>query len=234
MEERGYARPEMLVESDWLAAHLDDPGLRIVDADYPASYARAHIPGAVGHLNSNIYLKTADGETFLMEPDAFAATMSKMGIGDDTAVVVYDSHSSLYAARFWWALRRFGHTNVRLLNGGWHKWLAEGRPATMAPAMSPKVVFTPRPDDDVITSCDLLTMRHDRPDVAVLDVRTDAEWTGDNTRGNKRRGHVPGAVHLEWTNFVDAERDHVFKPAEELRRMLREVGVTPDKEVHIY
>src|SRR5438105_4763866 len=99
----------MLVETGWLAEHLDDPNLRIVDADYPAAYGRAHIPGAVGHASSNVYLKTKEGDTFLMEPDQFAETMAKMGIGDETAVVAYDGHMSLYAARFWWALTRYGH-----------------------------------------------------------------------------------------------------------------------------
>src|SRR5687768_6912578 len=117
-----YARPELLVETDWLAAHLDDPSLRIVDADYPHAYARAHIPGAVGHASENVYLKTAPGEPFLMGAEQYAETVGAMGIGDDSddsAVVVYDGSSSLLAARFWWMLRYYGHTNVRLLNGGW-------------------------------------------------------------------------------------------------------------------
>src|SRR5436305_14433460 len=190
----GYAHPELLVATDWLAAHLDDPNLRIVDADYPASYARAHIPGAVGHLGDNIYLKTANGETFLMGPEQFAETMAKMGIGDETLVVAYDSHQSLYAARFWWALQYYGHTNAKVLNGGWHKWLLEGRPATMAASKidAARYTFTPRVDDSVVTSCELMKSAVRRDDSALLDVRTDGEWTGELERGNKRRGHVPG------------------------------------------
>ena len=122
----------MLVETGWLAEHLDDPGLRIVDADFPHSYARAHIPGAVGQLADNINLKTASGEVFLMGPEQFAETMGRMGIGDDTLVVAYDGHMGLQAARLWWCLNYYGHTNVPAANGGWHKWLAEGRPVTMA------------------------------------------------------------------------------------------------------
>jgi len=229
-----YPHGEMLVETEWLAEHLNDPGLRIVDADYPQSYARAHLPGAVGHLSPNIYLKTADGETFLMEPERFAETMSRMGIGDDTAVVVYDSHQSLYAARFWWALRYHGHREVRVLNGGWHKWLLEGRPATMSTTKVATASFTPKLNPDIHTDCELMRGALGADDTAILDVRTDAEWSGASDRGNKRRGHVPGAVHLEWLNFVTDDERKVFKPAAELREMLRAVGVTPDKNVFVY
>ena len=230
----GYARPEMLVETDWLASHLDDPNLRIVDADYPQSYARAHVPGAVGHLDANIYLKTKDGETFIQPPEQFAETMAKMGIGDDTNVVVYDSHQSLYAARFWWTLLYHGHEKVRVLNGGWHKWLLEGRPATMKPNRPQRATFTPRLNPDLHADCALVQSAVGRDDSAILDVRTDDEWSGKNDRGNKRRGHVPGAVHLEWTNFVTDDDRKVFRPAAELREMLRAKGITPDKNVYVY
>ncbi len=231
-----YAHPELLVETDWLAEHLNDPDLRIVDADYPASYARAHIPGAVGHLSDNIYLKTKNGDTFIMGPEQFAETMAKMGIGDDTLVVAYDSHMSLYAARFWWALNYYGHTNAKVLNGGWHKWLLEGRPTTMAvPTIDASAfTFTPRVDESVITSCELLRSAVGRPDSAIVDVRTDGEWNGTVDRGNKRAGHVPGAVHIEWVNFVTPDAAHTFRPAAELREMLRAQGITPDKNVYTY
>jgi thiosulfate/3-mercaptopyruvate sulfurtransferase len=229
-----YPRGELLVETEWLAEHLSDPGLRIVDADYPPSYARAHLPGAVGQLSQNIYLKTADGETFLMEPDAFAETMGKMGIGDDTSVVVYDSHQSLYAARFWWALQYHGHRDVRVLNGGWHKWLLEGRPATMTVPKVDRATFTPKLNPDLHTDCELMREAVGRADAAILDVRSDGEWSGANDRGNRRRGHVPGAAHIEWLNFVTDDERKVFKPAAELAEMLRAAGVTPDKNVYVY
>jgi thiosulfate/3-mercaptopyruvate sulfurtransferase len=220
----------MLVSTEWLEQHLGDPGLRIVDADQPLSYLRAHIPGAVGHLNANVYLKTADGETFLMGPDQFSETMSRMGIGDGTPVVAYDGQRGLLAARLWWAMRYYGHDDVRILNGGWNRWLSEGRPAVMTPTKPAPATFTPRRREDALATCDLLRSAGDG--TVLLDVRTDGEWSGANDRGNKRRGHVPGAIHVEWTNFTDDH--HVFKPAAELREMLRAKGVTPDKNVYTY
>lgn len=230
-----YAHAELLVETGWLADHLDDPKLRIVDADYPAAYGRAHVPGAVGHVSDDVYLKTAAGETFLMGPEKFADTMAKMGIADDSLVVAYDGHMSLLAARFWWALNYYGHRNVRVLNGGIHKWLAEGRPVTnKVPAVGTTPRFAPQADDGLLATCDLLREAVGRDDSVLLDVRSQGEWTGANDRGNKRRGHVPGAVHLEWTDFVTADENKVFKPAAELREMLRAKGVTPDKNVYAY
>src|SRR5207244_6859313 len=129
-----------------------------------------------------------------------------------------------------------GHPSAKVLNGGWHKWLLEKRPATMA---VPKIdasryKFTPRVDESIVTSCELLQSALGRPDSAIVDVRTDGEWAGTLDRGNKRAGHVPGAVHIEWTNFMTPDNAHVFKPAAELREMLRAQGVTPDKNVYIY
>ncbi len=234
-----YAHPEMLVETEWLARHLDDPAIRLIDADFPQGYARAHIPGAVGHVGLGPFLKTDEtrsGEhgAFLLGPDEFASRMSRMGIGDDSVVVAYDNRMGSYAARLWWALNTYGFRNVRLLNGGWHKWIAEGRPVTTKVPRVVPATFTPRRDDSMYGTCDLLSAAIGRPDVAILDVRSADEYSGREDRGNRRRGHVPGAVHLEWTDLVTADDRRVFKPAAELREMLASRGVTPDKEVHLY
>jgi len=229
-----YARPEILVDTAWLAAQLDDPSVRVVDADYPQAYGRAHIPGAVGHLDANIYLKSEDGATLMMGPDQFAQTMVRMGIGNDTTVVVYDSHTSLYAARFWWMLKVHGHRDARILNGGWHKWLAESRPVTMARATPRTTTYQPEFVDSLHTSCDLLRGVIGRSDSVIVDVRNIAEYTGQNDRGNKRRGHVPGAIHLEWLDFMTSDDNRVVRPAAELRAMLESRGITRDKNVHVY
>ena len=230
----GYARPDLLVETDWLAAHLDDPGIRLIDADYPPAYGRAHIPGAAGHLSDNAYLKTKTGATFVMEPDQAAETLGKMGIGDEGTVIVYDGDRSRLATRFWWVLTYYGHRNVRVLNGGFHKWLAEGRPVTQAVPKVAPATFTPRPNPDVLGTCELLKAGVGRDDTVFLDVRSEGEYAGSVSRGNKRVGHVPGAVNVEWTNFVTADDRKVFKPAAELREMLRAQGITPDKNVYTY
>src|SRR2546426_1847296 len=118
-----YARPEMLVDGDWLEAHLNDANLRIVDCDNADSYRRAHIPSAVPVADN--YFKNPDNRVFVMAPEQFAETMAQMGIGNATEVVAYDSNGSLYAGRLLWCLSYYGHTRVRVLNGGWQRWFQE-------------------------------------------------------------------------------------------------------------
>jgi thiosulfate/3-mercaptopyruvate sulfurtransferase len=232
MSEQGYARPEMLVTTEWLATHLQDTNIRIVDCDNRDAYRRAHIPGAITFRGHN-YLKEKEGALYIMGPEQFTETMSALGIGDDTVVIVYDGFSSLYAARVWWALNYYGHTQVKVLNGGWDKWLAEGRPATMTEPRPTKVAFTPRAQEELIARWDYVRDSIGKPSRTLLDVRSDGEWTGENARGTKRGGRIPTAVHLEWLNYIDSKTKE-FKPASELRAMFDSIGVKPESEVITY
>jgi thiosulfate/3-mercaptopyruvate sulfurtransferase len=229
----GYVRPELLAEPDWLWEHRDDPKVRIIDCATLETYRRAHIPGAVG-LPTHIYIKNPDDDAFVMTPEQFKDLMENLGVSDDTTVVTYDDNNALVATRLWWVLNYYGHTNAKVLNGGWHRWLTEGRPATFHQTHAERGSFTPRPNEQIICRVDDLMARVGKADVGILDVRTDEEWLGTNSRGNKRAGHVPGAVHLEWLNFVTRDDNRVFKSADELRALLREVGISPEQEVVTY
>lgn len=232
-----YPNPHLLVDTLWLADHLADPSIRIVDCDVRDAYRRAHIPGAVSPKEH--YMKGPDSR-LVMGPEQFALEMGEMGIGDGTQVVCYDASGSLYAARFWWSLRHYGHDSCVVVNGGWNKWLSEGRPATHKEATlrqaegTPAAKFTPRQRDDVVCSVDQLKDRAGKGDALIWDVRSEGEWTGANTRGNKRAGHVPGAVHLEWLNCVTKDEFQTIKPAQELRLLLDGLGITPEKDVVTY
>ena len=229
----GFARPEYLVDAEWVAAHRNDPNVVVVDGDLEAGYLRGHIPGAV--LVPDNYEKDPDtGRVHILPPDKFAAMCQNLGIGDDTLLVAYDNNQSLYAARLWWALNYYGHSNVKVLDGGWRRWVAEGRAISFdrsaPPGANSGVKFTPRIDESVMVKVDELKAACSLSDALIWDVRSDGEYTGANGRGNKRAGHVPGAVHLEWFN-----RDsHCFKPAAEIRQLLSEKGITPDKAVFAY
>ena len=230
----GYARPELLAESDWLQERMGDPGLRIVDCDTHDVYRRAHLPNAVG-LPVHNYIKDASNSVYVMPPDQFTALMGSLGISNDTLVVTCDGFGSLSAARFWWVMNYYGHTNVRILNGGFSKWLHEGRPITQeVPALPPTTTFEPRVSPDLLCSLDYGKACVGSEEVTFLDVRSEGEWTGENTRGNQRGGHVPGAIHLEWLNFVTNDALRTIKPAQELRAMLKEAGVSPEREVVTY
>ena len=231
MADQGYTRPEMLADSQWLAAHLQDDNIRIVDCDNREAYRRAHIPGATTFRGHN-YLKEKEGALHVMGPEEFAQAMSALGIGADNQVVAYDGFSGLYAARFWWALSYYGHANAKVLNGGWDTWLAEGRPVTNATTRPAKAIFTPQVHEDFIARWEHVKDAIDT-DTLVLDTRSNAEWTGENDRGTNRGGRVPGAVHLEWLNYVDPKTKQ-FKPAGELRFLFEQAGVRPECEVITY
>ncbi len=233
-----YARPELLAEPDWLAEHGTDPQTRIIDCASLEAYRRAHIPGAV-HLSAHYYIKE-QGEReggagmFVTPPHDFAALLGGLGVDANTTVIAYDDNNALVAARLWWALNYYGHTNAKVLNGGWHRWLTEGRPATFHATRPQARAFASRPTPALHASAEDLLAEHDSPACTVLDVRSDSEWDGSNARGNKRVGHVPGARHLEWTDLVERTDTRRFLPAEEMRRCLEEAGVAPNARTITY
>jgi len=232
MANEGYARPELLVDSAWVDAHKNDSNVVIVDCEVDAAYARGHIPGAV--LVPDNYEKDPDsGRLFLMNPEQFKAMCEGLGIGDETLVIAYDHSRSLTAARLWWALNTYGHTNVKILNGGWRAWIANGGAVGFGRAEIKSVTFTPKYDDSKLVKVDELKEACEVGGSVIWDVRSDGEWDGSMSRGNKRVGHVPGAVHVEWFNLMDSDTNE-FKPAAEIRRILTEHGITPDKNVYTY
>lgn len=235
MAAAGFARPDLLVDPAWLQERLGDPSVRIVDCDPRDAYFRIHIPGAVCVPDN--YFKNPDDRRFVMRPEQFQGLMESLGIGDDTLVVGYDARHSLYAGRLWWCLTYYGHTQVKVLNGGFPRWFRERLPLCLCGAQHtyPKATFTPRPNPSILATAEDIKGRIQRndPGTVLWDVRSRAEYTGENTRGNKRAGHMPGAVHLEWLDLMDRET-HTFKDPATLRRMLEEKGITPEKEVVAY
>jgi thiosulfate/3-mercaptopyruvate sulfurtransferase len=227
---QSYAHPELLAETEWLAAHLNDRELRIVDLRAQDAYNTGHVPGAVW-LDG----KKLDNPETGYVPDApqFAALMGELGIGDDTLVVAYDDQGGLWATRLWWALDHYGHTKTKVLNGGWNKWRKEGRPSSTEVPTLQKATFTPKVNDAVICAADYVKMNIGRPDVVIVDARSQAEFTGTDVRA-KRGGHIPGAVNIDWQRNVTSDDLKTFKPASELLKMYEAAGVTPGKKIITY
>lgn len=224
----GYAHPELLIETGWLAQHPNDPDLRLVDMRSEAAYRAGHIPGAV-HLDEGPLRNPEDRLTYLPAPDAFAAMMGRAGISNGTHVVAYDDQGGKMAARLWYVLNAYGDNHVSLLNGGWNQWTAEHRPATTeVPAVSP-AVFTVTQVPELSCPSTALLARH--PGFVVLDVRSPAEYRGEQTSpGADRAGHIPGAVNVEWKENVTGPAMR-FKPAAELRQLYASRGITPDRQI---
>jgi thiosulfate/3-mercaptopyruvate sulfurtransferase len=224
-----YVHPDMLVEGAWLQEHLNDPNLRVVDCDTRDAYRRAHIPGAV--FPSDTFLKNPEDRSYVMTPEQFAAEMKSLGIDDDTLVISYDQASNT-AGRMWWALNYYGHPNVKVLNGNWNQWVAEGRPVSLKmESRTTDKPFTPKVDESLLATGDYILSKLNDPNVVIWDVRSEGEWDGTNTRGNKRQGHMPGAVHLEWTNNYEQDQIKRWKSADDLMKQLEACGITPEKEI---
>jgi len=231
---QGYARPELLIETEALAKLLGQPNVRIVDAADPVSYQRAHIAGAVNLF----YLDLAKLESRkkngypLAEVDA-ERVFGEAGIDAGTQVVVYDGGEGPSASGVWFVLDFFGHKDVKVLNGGVRKWLKEGRPVVQDVWQVEKKKFAAKPQPEKVVTRDWLEKNLRNKDVVIVDTRSFNEFIGKDVRpGAARGGHIPGAVHLEWTKFAD--KLDTFKPAAALERALSQRGITRDTKVVTY
>lgn len=250
-----------LVETDWLASHLDDTDLRIVDARWrgddssPRLYLDGHIPGAV-HLDWHLHLSHTVGRVrdLILPPDRFADVMAASGIGDDTPVVVYAETDHSGAARLWWALCYYGHDQVAVLNGGITKWMAEGRSVSIDVPKPPRAHFTPRPNSHLLATVDEIQAALDDPsrNTCLIDTRPpeqyagQAVWTPDGSLylpdgqdwvdvdGRRMRaGHIPGAVNLHASGNLDPT-DWTYLSSQALRQQALNMDVRPEGRVIAY
>ncbi len=231
-----YAHPEVLVDTNCLENHLDDPNIRIVEVDMsPAPYENAHLPGAVFW---NIL-------TDLLQPDwrinldakSFEKLMSKSGIANDATVIAYGSYPGTGAWIFW-LLKLFGHQNVRVLNGGYQKWKLENRPlAKELSTFSPVPYSAKIPDNGLRVLYEEVQASIGRSDRVLLDVRTEKEYSGEwffdrPPQEGERTGHIPGALHIE--HLLSLNEDGTFKSFDELQALYSSKSITSDKEVFPY
>jgi thiosulfate/3-mercaptopyruvate sulfurtransferase len=226
-----YAHPEQIVDTAWVAAHGSDANVRIVDMRQ-SGYAEGHVPGAV-YLAPVAIRDAKNPPTFLLTPQAFEELMAKLGISDATRVIAYDERGGIYAARLWWILNYFGHSNVALMNGGWLKWSAEHRPTSAdAPAVT-AAKFTAKPQPRWVATASDVVDAIDKPGVKIVDARTTAEIEGKDLRGIKRGGFISSSIPVYWEDLLDPQTK-TFKSADELRQIYESRGIVPSDEVIAY
>jgi thiosulfate/3-mercaptopyruvate sulfurtransferase len=236
----GYPRPELLASTDWLAANLDRPEVRILDVRWRpdgtgrAAHAAGHVPGAF-HLDWATDLTDPDenGRPYLLAgPEQVAAALTRVGVGDGTTVVLYDDTASLIASRAWWSLRVYGHESVRILDGGYGAWTNEDRPISNAQPTPRHVVFTPRGMARLrLTTTDVRGLIGST-DVLLLDGRAPAEFRGQE--GNARRlGHIPGAINVPVATMTEPGTGR-FRSADVLRALLLKGGVVRGRRLVCY
>lgn len=223
----------MLVSTMWLAAHLSDQTLRILDARRSEAYSSAHIPGAVNlPIAGGYYIKDSSDPRFVMPPDQFKSLMESLGVSDGTQVIAYDDDGGHQAARIWWVMEYYGHPSaVRILNGGWNKWARENRTSvTDVPRVARGSISTHIKENLKASADDVLKAK----DTVVLDVRSPEEYDGTDNRVNKHHGHVPSAKHLEWSRAVDPEKDKTFCRADKIKGLYQQLNITSSTKVITY
>lgn len=226
-----YARPELLVDTAWLAQHVNDADLRIVDLR-TRGYGDGHIPQAV-FVDNNWIRNPKAPPTFLPTPAEFEALMSRLGISSSTRVIAYDDRGGLYAARLWWILNHYGHANAALLDGGWNKWSAEQRPTSSEAPNPAAAVFKVRPGTTKVATADDVMAAINKPGVKLVDARTQDEIDGKDLRRIKRGGFIESSVPVYWEDTMDPVTK-AMKPAAALVRLYRGKGILPSDQVTVY
>ncbi len=234
-----YAHPEMLVTTEWVAEHGNDPKVRLIEVDVDTSaYDQGHIRGAVGwnwqtQLQDNI-------RRDLIDRAALERLLGQSGVSNDTTVILYGDNNNWFAAYALWQLKYYGHNDVRLMNGGRKKWAAEKRALTTeAPKVRPTTYRATGPDESIRAHKEEVASVSDRKKPGhLVDVRSPDEFTGKiiappgMTETAQRAGHIPGAANIPWSQA--AREDGTFKSADELKQLYQSKGVRGDGDVIAY
>jgi thiosulfate/3-mercaptopyruvate sulfurtransferase len=226
-----YAK-DVLVDTDWVAEHLDDDSIRIVEVDEnPALYAEAHIPGAIG-FDWKRDLQDQVKRDFL-SPEDFGRLMGSRGISNDHTVVLYGDRNNWFAAYTYWYFLYYGHDTVKLINGPREKWISEGRDTTAEVPSYPEASFEAKPGDESIRARREEVMDALDHGTSLVDVRSPQEYSGEliamagyEQEGAQRSGHIPGAISVPWAQAVND--DGTFKSVDELRDLYSSKGVIAD------
>ncbi len=235
------AHPESIVETDWVADHLGDDNLRLVEVDVDTNaYEQGHIEGAVGwnwttQLNDTL-------RRDILSKEQMQRLLGESGIGRNTTVVLYGDHNNWFATYAFWQLKMIGHRRARIMNGGRQKWINEGRPTTTTtPSVHRRIYRGSDPDTSIRATREyVLDVATSRNNIGLVDVRAPAEYSGEllapanlPQEGSQRGGHIPGAANIPWATAVN-EADGTFKSVEELRDIYGGKGITRDKEIITY
>ena len=235
----GYAKPDALVETDWLEEHVKDPGTRVIEVDEDTeAYEKGHIEGAVG-WNWTTDLHTEVGRDYVDQAE-LSELLSAAGVGPDTTVILYGGNNNWFAAYAYWVLKLRGFDDVKLLNGGRKKWELESRPLTQEPASVTASGFS-------ISGAERDEIRALRDEVlgkvggatGFVDVRSPEEFRGEKLAPDhlpqeqaQVPGHIAGAANIPWAKA--ANEDGTFKSADELKALYEAEGITGDREIIAY
>jgi len=234
-----YVHPEVLVDSQWVTDHLNDPNVRIIEASEDVLlYEVGHIPGAV-KLDWHVDVQDPLNRDFV-DQEAFEKLLGGWGISNDTTIVLYGDRNNWYAAYSFWLFSVYGVKNAKIYNGGRSKWEAEGHPFTKEVSHFPPTTYHAQPANEAIRAYrDQIAARLKDARLGLIDVRSPQEYSGEllhmvnyPQEGAQRAGHIPGAKSIPWATAANA--DGTFKSADELSQIYQGKGITPDKDIITY
>jgi thiosulfate/3-mercaptopyruvate sulfurtransferase len=238
----GFARPELLASTEWLAEEVGSPDVRIVDCRWrpdgtgPSVFGSGHLPGAT-YLDWRMELNDPPAEETshalrLSSSASVVSFMRRAGVGDATTLVLYDDTLGLYAGRAWWSLRVYGFESARILDGGFPAWVAESRPLSTGVLPQPEATFRPRLNPRLrLTTTDVRSLLGS-PDAQIIDGRAVPEYRGHE--GNARRlGHIPGAVNVPIGSLHEAGTQRLLD-ADTIRGVLTRAAVAKGKRLVCY
>ena len=234
-----YAHPESLVSTEWVAQHGSDPNVRLIEVDVDTSaYEQGHIAGAVG-WNWHSQLQQTLRRDVISKAD-MEQLLGGTGVDNDTTVVLYGDNNNWFAAWAFWQMKYYGHQDVRLMNGGRVKWLAESRPtSTEATSPASKSYRAAEPNESIRAYRDYVLSAVDSGNISLVDVRAPAEYSGEllapenlPQEGAQRGGHIPGAANIPWGQAV--AEDGSFKSADDLATLYGGKGIDGSKETIAY
>lgn len=234
-----YIHPETLVDTAWVADHLNDPNVCLIEADEDVLlYEIGHIAGAV-KLDWNVDVQNPLSRDFV-DQASFEKLLGSWGISNDTTIVLYGDRSNWYAAYAFWLFTQYGHKNLKILNGGRTKWEAEGRSYTKEVPHYPPTAYQAQPADESIRAFrDQVLAGLNDPNRQLIDIRSPQEYSGEllhmvryPQEGAQRGGHIPGALNVPWSTAANI--DGTFKSANELREIYEGKGIKPENEVITY
>jgi thiosulfate/3-mercaptopyruvate sulfurtransferase len=241
IEQRGYAHPEMLVSTDWVEQHLNDPKVRVIESNEDTLlYASGHVRGAV-HVDWTTDLNDQIRRDYIAR-DAFEALMSRIGVGNDTTVVFYGDKNNWWACYAFWVFQLFGHTNAKVMDGGRLKWEKEGRTTSHDVPAYPKTQYKAKERNDApIRAFRDEVQAHLKAHGQLVDVRSPEEYAGTRmhmpdypNEGALRGGHIPSAKNVPWARAINPE-EGTFKPAVDLTKLyVEEQQLAPDKATIAY
>ncbi len=246
LEDRGYVNADLLVSTQWVANHLDESDIRIVESDEDVLlYDIGHIPGAV-KIDWHEDLQDPTVRDFI-DTSAFASLLGRFGINNETTLIFYGDKNNWWAAYAYWFFAYMGHTNMKIMDGGRKKWEVEGRPLTRDVPQYQQTSYKPQPmrrelrayRNDVLDHIGYRNLEKINDGKPLVDVRSPGEYSGEllhmpdyPQEGALRGGHIPGAKNIPWGRAVDV--DGTFKSGDELRELYASQDVTSDKDIVTY